>query len=326
MKPPLLLTTAAVFVLASACVAMWMMSGRKQIISSEVPTGEAVSNATTVAHDMSVVKTDRAERMREWLSAANVNITFWGKVADESGAGIPGAVIKYRIQRAGRLEAGHTMSVDNITSSTRSDANGLFSINNARGTSFSVMDITKEGYKIGSSQDLTFGYFGMPDTHNPKNKSPQVFTMISNGKHGDIGILSTELRLLWNGEAVRIDLNSGNPTSSGELVVTASRTASTGRFGWSLTLAIDGGGLKEAEAGKALIAPEGGYSSVWQCRYEPDANPWRFARDVNVYYKLNGVFGRMELQIYADAGPDDVSIHLRKFVNNSGGRNTDAQP
>ncbi len=326
MKKVRLLTTAAIFVVVSASVALWMMRGGNQFIASAVRTIEAVSNSTSVSHDRSAMEKDRAERMREWLNAANVDITFWGKVADENGAGMPGAVIKYRIQRAGLLRTDNTIAVDNAASSTRSEANGLFSIMNARGTSLSVVEITKEGYKIVSGQKNTFGYFGAPDIHNPKRESPQVFTMISNDKRGDVGILSAKFRLPWNGEAVRIDLNSGNPTPSGELVITANRTASTGRFGWSLILAIDGGELKEAEAGKALIAPEGGYSSVWQCRYEPDANPWRFARDVNVYYKLNGVFGRMELQIYADAGPDDVSIHFTRFVNNSGGRNTDAQP
>ena len=147
--------------------------------------------------------------------------------------------------------------------------------------------------------------------------------MRSNKKQNDVSSISQQLRLPWDGKAIRIDLESGNPSPSGKLVLTASRTASTGRFGWSFSLAIDGGELKEAEPGAALVAPENGYLAVWQFRYASDANPWRFSRDANVYYRLNSKFGRLKLQIYADASPTDVSIHFEKFVNNSGGRNTE---
>jgi hypothetical protein len=321
-----------VFVVVTPFVAMWMRRNQIQIDSSPLSSKESVSEAASTKPSLPPIpatsqgSVDRAERTRALLNAGNVAITFWGKVIDEDGAGIPGVIIKYRIQRAGRLEADGTIAEDGILASISSNADGSFSITNASGTTLSMVDLTKEGYEeLSSNQNKVFGYYGTPVLHMPKQQSPQVFMMRSNKKQNDVSSVSQQLRLPWDGKAIRIDLDSGNPSPSGKLVLTASRTASTGRFGWSLTLAIDGGELTEAEPGTALFAPENGYSPVWQCRYEPDANPWRFSRDANVYYRIHGKFGRLKLQIYADAGPNDVSLYIEQFVNNGGGRNTEGR-
>ena len=330
MKKRPLLIGLVVSVVLAAFVAMWMRRNQNQIDSSPLSSKESVSKAASTKPSLLIPATsqgsvDRAERTRALLNAGNVAISFWGKVIDEDGTGIPGVSIKYRIQRAGRLEADGTIAEDGLLASISSNADGSFSITNASGTTLSMVELTKEGYELSSNQNSVFGYYGTPALHTPKQQSPQVFMMRSNKKHNDVSSISQQLRLPWDGKGIRIDLDSGNPSPSGKLVLTASRTASTGRFGWSLTLAIDGGELTEAEPGTALVAPKNGYRPVWQCSYEPDANPWRFSRDANVYYRLNGKFGRLKLQIYADAGPNDVSLYFEQFVNNSGGRNTEGR-
>jgi hypothetical protein len=266
---------------------------------------------------------DKAERTRALLTAGNVAINFWGKVVDEGGVGIPGVLIEYRIIRAGRLDANGTIAEDGLHASISSVADGLFSVSAVSGTTLSILNLTKEGYTPSPSNNLVFGYSGTPSVHTPIKQAPHVFVVRSIKSESDVSSISQQLRLPWDGKAMRIDLDSGSPSPSGNLVLTASRTASTGRFGWSFALAIDGGDLKEAELGTALFAPENGYLPLWQCRYEPDSNPWRFSRDANVYYRINGKFGRLKLQIYADAGPSDVSVHFERFVNSSGGRNTE---
>lgn len=330
MKKRPLLIGLVVFVVVTAFMAMWMRRNQNQINASPLSSTQSVSKAATTKPSLPIPATsqgsvDRAERTRALLSAGNVAIAFWGKVIDEDGAGIPGVIIKYSIQRAGRLEANGTIAEDGLKASISSNADGSFSITNASGTTLSMVDFTKEGYELSVNQNSVFGYYGTPVMHTPKQESPQVFVMRSNKTQNDVSSTSQQLRLPWDGKAIRIDLDSGSPSPSGKLLLTASRTASTGRFGWSLTLAIDGGELTEAEPGTALIAPEKGYRPVWQCRHEPDANTWRFSRDANVYYKLNGKFGRLKLQIYADAGPNDVSLYFENFVNNSGGRNTEGR-
>lgn len=328
-KRPLLIGLV-VFVVVAAFVALWMRTDKNRIDSPPPPSKETGSKAASTKPISPIPATpqdsvDRAERTRALLNAGNVAITFWGKVIDEIGAGIPGVIIKYRIQRAGRLEANGTIADDGLQASLSSNADGSFSITNASGTTLSMVDFTKDGYELSANQNSVFGYYGTPALHTPKQQSPQVFMMRSNKTQVDVSSIRQQLRLPWDGKAIRIDLDNGSPSPSGKLVLTASRTASTGRFGWSLALAIDGGDLKEAEQGTALVAPENGYLPVWQCRYAPDANPWRFSRDANVYYRINGKFGRLNLQIYADAGPSDVSIHFERFINNSGGRNTEGR-
>lgn len=330
MRKRSLLIGLAVFVVAMAFVALWMRRSQNQIDLLPPSSKESVSKAVSPKPSFPIPaasqgSVDRAERTRELLDAGNVPITFWGKVIDEDKAGISGVIIKYRIQRAGRLEADGTIAEDGLLASISSNTDGSFSITNASGTTLSMIDFTKEGYELSANQNSVFGYYGTPVMHTPKQESPQVFVMRLNKTQNDVSSTSQQLRLPWDGKAIRIDLDSGNPSPSGKLLLTASRTASTGRFGWSLTLAIDGGELTEAEPGTALIAPEMGYRPVWQCRYEPDANPWRFSRDANVYYKLNGKFGRLKLQIYADAGPNDVSLYFEAFANNRGRRNTEGR-
>jgi hypothetical protein len=330
MTKRLLLIGLVVLILVTAFVAVWMRSGNSQLNSQRPPSKDATAKVAATKTISPVPATpqsllDRAEQTRALLEAGNGPITFWGKVVDEAGVGIPSVSIKYRLQRAGRLEANGTIAEDGVQASLTSNADGSFSIANASGTTLSMAGFTKDDYELSANQNSVFGYYGTPALHTPKQQSPQIFVMRSNKTQIDVSNMSQQISMPWDGKAFRIDLDTGSPSPSGKLVITASRTASTGRFGWSLTLAIDGGELQEAERGRAFIAPENACLPTWQCRYPADANPWRFGHDANIYYRLNGKFGRLKLQIYADAGPNDVSIHFEKFVNNSGGRNTEGR-
>lgn len=323
-------TSLFIFALIATFVALWMRSGNNHSNSettSAMETSAKAASSKTISSTPATLQSpfDRADRTLALLEAANVPITFWGKVVDEAGVGIPGVSIMYRIHRAGRLEANGAITEDGVKASLASSANGLFSIMNARGTTLSIEGFTKDGYELSANQHNVFGYSGTPALHTPNQQSPQIFMMRSNKTQIDVSSISRQIRMPWDGKALRIDLDSGNPSPSGKLVLTANRTALTGRFGWSLSIAIDGGEVREAEKGTAFIAPENGYLPIWQCRYAADANPWRFGHDANVYYRLNGKYGRIKVQIYADAGPNDVSLYLERFVNNSGARNTEGR-
>lgn len=330
MKKSPLLIGLFVFLIVASFVTNCIRERGNHVDSITHPPKEATStvSAPSQTGPPPVVQqgiADRVERTRALLNEGNRVITFWGKVTDEDGGAIPGVIIKYRIQRAGRLQANGTIAEDALQATTTSNLAGLFSITNASGSTLSVVDFSKEGYQLSANQKSVFGYHGTPALHTPQEKSPQVFIMRSNTKPMDVSSVIQQLRLPWDGKSIRIDLDNCSPSPSGKLILTASRTAPTGRFGWSLNLAIDGGELAESVPGSTYIAPESGYVRAWQCGYASNAYPWRFGHDANVYYKLNGKVGRLKLQIYADAGPTDVSIHLERFVNNSGGRNTEGQ-
>jgi hypothetical protein len=319
-----------ILALVSAFVAMWKSLLHDQHSNAKVPEVINHRNELTKtrmpASPSTAPSSDRAEKTRDFIDAANVSIQFWGKVVDESGVGVSGVHIVYLIQRAGRMEANGLIVQDDVRGNLVSSEDGSFSITNARGTTLSMECFTKVGYEFSSNQHSVFGYFGTPEIHTPSHMKPHVFVMQSSKQPLDVKKTSQDVRLPWDGRPIRIDLDSCTVSPSGALIITATRTASTGHFGWGISLTIDGGDLQEAPAGSAFIAPVEGYLPDWQCGYAPNANPWRFGHDANVYYRQKGKFGRLKLQIYADAGPSDVSVHLEAFVNMSGTRSTEGRP
>ncbi len=317
------------FALIAALLAIWSRKGGNQLLvpqkvieNSSTPQSESTI-ADSVTPSPAAPVLNRSERTQLLLDAANVNINFWGKVVDEAGIGLSGVHIEYYIQRAGRLESNGSIAEDSVRSSVDTNADGLFSILNVNGTTLSFEGFVKAGYEVSSNQRRVFGYFGTPAVHVPKSQSPHVFILQTKAILGEVSSIRKEIRMPWDGTPIRLDLDSGNVSPSGMLELTATRTALTGRFGWHVSLSIYGGEVQEAKEGTALIAPENGYLPTWQYGYEINANSWRFAHDVNIYYKINGMFGRLKLQIYADATPNDVSVYLERFVNSSGGRNVE---
>ncbi len=262
---------------------------------------------------------DREAQKRLLIESANVPIKFWGKVVDQEGNPLGNVTVKYRVQRSAIFSS----SGNSIVGSVESSPDGLFSISNVRGATLEMEDFVRNGYRIMSNQQVNFGYSRTPEVYKPTANSPRIYIMETKYFPVSVTSVSQQLRLPWDGKPIRIDLDSGKPSPSGKLVLTASRTAATGRFGWILSLTVEGGELKEAESGAAFIAPEDGYHPTWECGYKAEDKPWRLGRDADVYYRINGKYGRLKLQIYAHAGPNDVSIHFERFVNSSGGRNTE---
>ncbi len=311
--------------LFAAFVMMWMRRQGDQHSDVQASAGIIHDTESTSTH-LPAFQSARSEKIRCSIEAANVPIHFWGKVIDESGVGVSGVHIGYLIQRAGRMDADDSIADDDSRESLVSSEDGLFSITNVRGTTLSMEDFTKVGYDVNINQQNTFSYFGTPKLFTPSQKEPHIFVMRSINQLLDVRKASQKIRMPWDGRAIHIDLDSCTVSPSGALVLTATRTELTGHFGWNLSLTIDGGDLKEAPTGVAFIAPVDGYVPKWQCGYEPNGKPWQFARDANVYYRQKGKFGRLKLQIYADAGPEDVSVFLETFVNMSGTRNTEGLP
>ena len=184
MKKRPLLFGLVVLIVSIVFVAVWMRRTENQTYSSPLPSKGSVLGAASAKPSLAVPATsqgsvDRAERTRALLNAGNVPITFWGKVIEEDGAGIPDVIIKYRIQRAGRLEANGTIAEDGFQASIASNAVDEFSITNASGTTLSMVDLTKEGYELSSNQNSVFGYYGTPALHTPT-------TALTAGFHDEI--------------------------------------------------------------------------------------------------------------------------------------------
>jgi hypothetical protein len=268
---------------------------------------------------------DRAQRVRELLDRDNVPIVFFGKVVDSSNKPISGVKIKYHIRRAGILDVVGSIQEDIFKETAISAADGIFEISGATGMTLTVEGMEKNGYDLYPNQKLAYSYSGTSLIHRPTRDKPEIFVMRSSEEQTDVKSFRRQIKLPWSGEAFHVDIDTGLPSESGILIFTPYRSAVTGRFDWNLTVELQGGGLVQAEPQTAMIAPLEGYVRTWRCGYESKDNPWRFSYDANVYYKLNGRYGRLKLQVYADAGPDNVGLYLELFYNASGGRDTEVQ-
>lgn len=265
----------------------------------------------------------RDETVDQLLSMGNVPVEFWGLVIDQDGRSIPNAVIAYRVHRSGRREPSGFVGDDSRKGQVASGTDGGFSIAGIRGVTLSIEGIEKTGYRMAGRQQVDFAYHGAPDLFSPSPRLPQVFVLIHTDAMPSLVRYSQKYSLPWDGQTMRYDIQSGRPSPTGELTIVASRgqPVQKGRFDWNFAISVVGGGIIEADKGKALIAPDSGYATSWNCGFKAMSNPWRFGLKSRLFIKTpKGEFGLLNLQIYADAKPTQNSLQIEGFINPSGGR------
>ena len=284
-----------------------------------------VTESSTNSNAAILFASERIKKLRSILESENVPIVFWGKVVDETGGGISNATIKYHVRGSGVLNAVGLIEEDIHNGVATSAVDGSFEIKQRKGMSLAIEGITKSGYRLYENQKLGISYTVTSALHKANQQSPQVYVMRSSESSPDIQTWQRKVKLPWNGSDIQIDLETGQISPYGNVTVTSNRTGSVGRFDWSLTVTLQNGELAEAKANTAFIAPENGYAKKWQCGYSANDKDFVSGTDANVYYRLNGKYGRLKLLIYSDSGSNDVSLYLESFANNSGGRNTEGR-
>lgn len=272
---------------------------------------------------------ERVNRLKHLIKTSNVPITFWGKLIDEAGVGLTDVRITYRIQKASLLGAGGIGPTNGAPVVLSTDGNGLFSVTNAHGVILNFESFEKDGYELMGNQRIAFAYSRTPEIHSPIRDAPQVFVMRSSNANDTITNRRSKYRLSWDGKPIHVALDSGNPPSTGNLTITAYRSAAPGQvrnFEWQFSLQIQGGELQqEAEKQTALIAPVEGYHLNWSCGSTADEKPWKGGYSGNIFFKTNSKYGRINIDVHPDARPDETAFHLETFINNSGGRNTEGR-
>lgn len=289
------------------------MCGFKRFIEDR-----SVSDYTQVGFAQS-----REEKVKRLLNEGNVPIEFWGVVVDQDEQPIPDAVISYRIHRAGRLEPSGFVGDDSRRGQVASARDGGFSIMGDRGVTLSIEGIQKSGYRQPARQRMDFAFQGSPELFRPSPRQPQTFVLIHSESMPSLVRYSRKLALPWDGQAMRFDLLNGQASPSGELIIVASRGQPDprGRFDWSLTITVDGGGVVEANEQGAHIAPAGEYEPAWTCGFGAASKPWRFGLTKQLYFKTSkAVFGRLRLRMDAGAKPTGAGLQIEGFLNPTGAR------
>lgn len=264
----------------------------------------------------------RTERIRDFLKDADAQINFYGRVIDQEGVGVEGAIINYQLERAGKLMADGSIANNNQKARCLSAKNGLFSIQGAKGLTLTILSIEKEGYRDGRQNVRSFGYRGTPELHNADPKKPVNFLLIRNDIPKTKKLYHNRLTFSWNQGPVTIPI-----PSVGIVTILPKRDWRPNQirgFDWQVEISIDGAELIEFEMGQAKIAPKEGYQKSLKYGAKKEDTQWSGGFDQ--YYVLrtkNGLYGFINFRLTADIEDGAQSTTLEVRLNESGSRSLD---
>jgi hypothetical protein len=250
------------------------------------------------------------------IEAWQVPIEFYGKVVDENSNPVAQAQISFHWMEA--PDKGGSRS-----SNETSDAEGLFSLHDAKGPSLSV-NVSKDGYYTSRAASNGFTYLNglfQPDSQNPvvfvlrqKRQGAQLLTS-ENGPRQSLAI-----RVPKDDTPVRVDLFQKQVSQSGQLEISQNKPSSSQiATNWSFRLSIPSGGFVENYDEFQFEAPDTNYSST--VNYEITKGGTNWATHVTKqFYILVGQPPRYGwLRFESDLAQQTVFITYA--INLSGSRN-----
>lgn len=250
------------------------------------PTPIFTSKPSEDVLQQKIAEGERAKQEQEkaFSMAFNTPINFWGKVIDENGKPVPGALVK--LGTADRpWETGS--SYERTT-----DGSGLFSITGVKGLSISV-DVSKDGYYQTSRSRGQISY-AQPSGNKepmPTSDNPTVFELRTMGKTVPlIRVTDRAVRVPKDGAPVEVNLATGQtvPSGQGGLKVECwtddQNKDAQGQYTWRCRLSVPGGGLLERTDQYAFEAPADGYKS--SVELVPSPEKWSDHAEQEYFVKL----------------------------------------
>ncbi|PYI91948.1 MAG: hypothetical protein DME97_12205 [Verrucomicrobia bacterium] len=261
-----------------------------------------------------VRRRDARDSKWEW----KIPIKFYGKVVDETGQPIPGADVHFQWT---------DLSAKGTTDrQARSDAQGLFSLDNVSGKRL-IARVNKPGYYASDSRNhFSFEYanpfeeiFQRANIH-----APVLFYLRKQNPTADVISKSVEMVLPGDGTGTTVELLSGKISATGQLQVQAWKPwpprPMSPAYKWKVMFVIPAGGFIETHEDFAFKAPEAGYQET----YEIDMNPtlssqWQVSAERSMYFTFGEPrkYGRLSLRTDGNSR----YIFLDYVFNQSGSRN-----
>lgn len=266
------------------------------------PTQAATSSAPVAASQPQLPSPqDKVAMLKEILQANDVDIVFYGRLEDQSGSAVSGAVVSFGIQyenpNARGIRRGQVVS----------DDNGFFTVSGYKGANLTIMP-KKAGYALATTgasfrySQIEPGYF-VPDTNNPV-----VIKMWKLQGTVPLAGINKTFKLPYTGTPLFFDLLAGNVVPAGgdlEVIVTRAPGVMTGRnpVDWSIKLVPVSGGILESDYHTAQVtfeAPADGYQDSYFVQMNHDDPGWYdnvqkvfflTSRNGQVYSKLSLDFG-----------------------------------
>jgi hypothetical protein len=263
-------------------------------------------------------------QMKEYSAAFNTPINFWGKVVDEKGNPVPGALAK--------MGAADQPLKTGTQYERTTDANGLFSVTGAKGLSLSV-NVSKAGYYQTDRSRGHISYF-YPSGNKvplPTQNNPAVFEIRKMGDAVPLVVKGISKPISKAGTPIGINLESGKLVSDGQEDLkiqcwTNDQTKNAeGQYDWKCRISVPGGGLIERKDNFAFEAPADGYQPSDEIVMSQTAEKWNPQASRQYFVKLSdNLYARIEFEMVAGG---DHFFSIKSYLNPTpGSRNLEYDP
>lgn len=301
------------------------------------PTSRQATNASaapTPPTSAPLSQPDKLEFLRDLARKSNRPIRFYGKVIDQDENPIPGVTVTLGIRTAKEPIPGLVSDLFDYPVVT-TDAQGRFSLTDAKGALLTVKSLEKPGYEASPKTiNKSYWYWRDPsEVFKPDPDAPEVFRMWKKEGAEKLVLQGVGRAIPYDGTPTTFDLLSGQVTPNGDVRVTLLRNPTQIQWGqrnyeWTATIEVPQGGLILSEDEQMFRAPEEGYQSKLVIHVPANDPDWNDTKDIAVYLKLRGgkYYGRANLGFMVGSDRAGTPFKIRSAVNPSGSRNLEYDP
>jgi hypothetical protein len=240
----------------------------------------------------------KVERTIGLLSTYNdVPIDFYGRVEDQFGDVVAGAVVSFNVRVMNGRES--TVNRGQVTV----DANGFFAITGYRGQDLGLVP-TKAGYALATTQTL-FKYSHLESQPFVSDQgNPTVVKMWKLQGAEPLVSINHRYKLVYTDQPINFDLLAGKVVSEGgDIQLTVNRATGVisgrNRLDWSVQVAAVNGGVMDSGGQERVTyaAPEDGYQPSMTFMFSTNA-PYKWSGGFDQGFFMTSRNG----QVYSKVG------------------------
>lgn len=259
-------------------------------------------------------------RKKQQLTASFLTpIAVYGRVIDAEGKPLANATVEIGINdRPFQTGSKYTIT---------SDAEGRFSLTGVRGIAFSVR-ASKDGY-YSSDESRAHRNVLNPsnqDVAQPSENNPVLLILRKRGAAEPlVAITSRQIDVPRNGQAIDVDLASGQVGRGSLKIESWIGDSSQRRYDWRYRLSVPGGGLSERQDRFGFEAPQKGYTEAVEINMPANVESWSSRVERDYFASLpDGSFARFGIRFYP--GKRNFVVIEGYFNPKPGSRNLEYDP
>lgn len=271
------------------------------------------------------------EKVISQSKATIQDITFYGKVIDQHGDPVSGAIVTY-------IGQGEVFARGSGTQYTETDDNGIFITMDMQGAAFVVERIEKEGYQS-TPRERFLNNYGHPRKGLLWEKystieNPFVFKAWKVAESGYPNVRKSQGRYGFKpGTTYSLDFTAKHKSvvkKEGrldlDLQVTFKKDTDES---WTLVLKVPNGGLLETEDLYMNLAPETGYHQelAFSGTLQEYKKNRQLIRAMKKYYihSRGQLYGSLEIGIRPYSKPSGSALKIKHIMSLDGGRNLESK-